>query len=121
MPYAEDTGPRNYLLQSETDCVYHLQALPLTFTAEFDTVEKTRKLFTKIILLIATLMTARVVVWFFEQRAHDKEYWLIFAHVIPFLLVIFAGAAAAIFIKNWTFRFFQTHVSRKNLQKNDLS
>ena len=28
--------------------------------------------------------------WFIEQRAHDKEYWLIFAHVIPFLLVIYA-------------------------------
>ena len=121
MPYAEDTGPRNYLLQSETDCVYHLQALPLTFTAEFDTVEKTRKLFTKIILLIAALMTARVVVWFFEQRAHDKEYWLIFAHVIPFLLVILVGAAAAIFIKNFACSLFQTYVAGKGPQKDDLS
>ena len=93
----------------------------MTCIAEFDTVEKTSKLFTKIILLIAALMTARVIVWFFEQRAHDKEYWLIFAHVIPFLLVIFAGAAAAIFIKNWAFCFFQKYVSGRNSQKNDLS
>ena len=83
--------------------------------------EKTSKLFTKIILLIAALMTARVIVWFFEQRAHDKEYWLIFAHIIPFLLVIFGGAAAAIFIKNWAFAFFQTYFSRRNSQKDDLS
>ena len=82
--------------------------------------EKTSKLFTKIILLIAALMTARVIVWFFEQRAHDKEYWLIFAHVIPFLLVILVGAAAAIFIKNWAFRLFLTYVFRKNSQTDDL-
>ena len=92
------------MLQSETDCVYHPQARPLTCTAEFDTVEKTSKLFTKIILLIAALMTARVIVWFLEQRAHDKEYWLIFAHVIPFLLAIFTGAAVLLFIKGWIFR-----------------
>ena len=83
--------------------------------------EKTSKLFTKIIMLIAALMTARVIVWFFEQRAHDKEYWLIFAHVIPFLLVIFAGAATAIFIKNCAFRFFQKYVSGRKSQKDDLS
>ena len=83
--------------------------------------EKISKLFTKIIMLIAALMTARVIVWFFEQRAHDKEYWLIFAHVIPFLLVIFVGATAAIFIKNWAFRFFQTYVAGKGRQKDDLS
>ena len=93
----------------------------MTCIAEFDTVEKTSKLFTKIIMLIAALMTARVIVWFFEQRAHDKEYWLIFAHVIPFLMAIFAGAAAAISIKNWAFRFFQTYFSGKNSQKDDLS
>ena len=83
--------------------------------------EKTSKLFTKIILLIAALMTARVVVWFFEQRAHEKEYWLIFAHVIPFLLLILVGAAAAIFIKNWAFRLFQTYFVGKGPQKHDLS
>ena len=102
------------------DCVYYPLARPLTCIAEFDTVEKTNKLFTKIILLIAALMTARVIVWFFEQRAHDKEYWLIFAHVIPFLLVIFAVAAAAIFTKNRAFRFFQTYFSGRNFQKDDL-
>ena len=83
--------------------------------------EKTSKFFTKIILLVAALMTARVIVWFFEQRAHDKEYWLIFAHVIPFLLVILVGAAAAIFIKNWAFRLFQTYFVGKGPQKHDLS
>ena len=83
--------------------------------------EKTSKLFTKIILLVAALTTARVIVWFFEQRAHDKEYWLIFAHVIPFLLVILVGAAAAIFIKNWAFRLFQTYFVGKGSQKHDLS
>ena len=83
--------------------------------------EKTSKLFTKIILLIAALMTARVVVWFFEQRAHEKEYWLIFAHVIPFLLLILVGAAAAIFIKNWAFRLFKTDVAEKGPQKDDPS
>ena len=83
--------------------------------------EKTSKLFTKIILLVAALVTARVIVWFFEQRAHDKEYWLIFAHVIPFLLVILVGAAAAIFIKNWAFRLFQTYFVGKGPQKHDLS
>mgnify|MGYP004176979977 CR=1 FL=1 len=83
--------------------------------------EKISKLFTKIIMLIAALMTARVIVWFFEQRAHDKEYWLIFAHVIPFLLTILVGVAAAIFIKNLAFRLIQAYVSEKGLQKDDLS
>ena len=83
--------------------------------------EHAGKLITRLILLVASLLTLRVIVWFFEQRAHDKEYWLIFAHVIPFLLVIFAGAAVAIFIKNWAFRFFQTYVSGRNSQKDDLS
>ena len=58
----------------------------------------------RLIQVIAALLTLRVAVWFFEQRAHDKEYWLIFAHVIPFLLVIFTGAALLLFIKNWIFR-----------------
>ena len=66
--------------------------------------ETTNRLLTKLIWLIAALLTLRVAVWFFEQRAHDKEYWLIFAHVVPFLLVIFTGTFALLFIKKWVFR-----------------
>lgn len=66
--------------------------------------ENTNRLLTKLIWLIAALLTLRVAVWFFEQRAHDKEYWLIFAHVVPFLLVIFTGTFALLFIKKWVFR-----------------
>lgn len=61
---------------------------------------------TRAIWAIAGLLTLRVAVWFFEQRAHDKEYWLIFAHVIPFLLVIFTSAFSLLLIKNWAFRRF---------------
>lgn len=66
--------------------------------------EHAGKLITRLILLIASLLTLRVIVWFFEQRAHDKEYWLIFAHVIPFLLVILAGAGLSILVLNWLLR-----------------
>ena len=66
--------------------------------------ENTNRLLTKLIWLIAALLTLRVAVWFFEQRAHDKEYWLILAHVVPFLLVIFTGTFALLFIKKWVFR-----------------
>jgi hypothetical protein len=66
--------------------------------------EHAGKLITRLILLIASLLTLRVIVWFFEQRAHDKEYWLIFAHVIPFLLAIIAGAGLSIFVLNWVLR-----------------
>ena len=66
--------------------------------------ENTNRHLTKLIWLIAALLTLRVAVWFFEQRAHDKEYWLIFAHVVPFLLVIFTGTFALLFIKKWVFR-----------------
>ena len=66
--------------------------------------ENTNRLLTKLIWLIAALLTLRVAVWFFEQRAHDKEYWLIFAHVVPFLLVIFTGTFALLFIKKWVFK-----------------
>ena len=66
--------------------------------------ENTNRFLTKFIWFIAALLTLRVIVWFFEQRAHDKEYWLIFAHVIPFLLVIFTGAFALLFINKWVFR-----------------
>ena len=58
----------------------------------------------RLIQVIAALLTLRVAVWFFEQRAHDKEYWLIFAHVIPFLLAIIAGAGLSIFVLNWVLR-----------------
>ena len=63
----------------------------------------------RLIQVIAALLTLRVGVWFFEQRAHDKEYWLIFAHVIPFLLVIFTGAVALLFIKRWVFGRLDRH------------
>ena len=66
--------------------------------------DNTNRFLTKFIWFITALLTLRVVVWFFEQRAHDKEYWLIFAHVIPFLLAIFTGAAVLLFIKGWMFR-----------------
>ena len=65
--------------------------------------ENTNRLLTRIIWLIAAFLTLRVVVWFFEQRAHDKEYWLIFAHVIPFLLVIFTATFALLLVKKWVF------------------
>ena len=38
--------------------------------------ENTNRFLTKFIWFIAALLTLRVIVWFFEQRAHDKEYWL---------------------------------------------
>ena len=59
---------------------------------------------TRAIWFVAGLLTLRVVVWFFEQRAHDKEYWLIFAHVVPFLLVIFTGTFILLFTKRFVFR-----------------
>ena len=66
--------------------------------------ETTKKLISRLIWLVTAALTLRVVVWFFEQRAHDKEYWLIFAHVIPFLLAIIAGAGLSIFVLNWVLR-----------------
>jgi len=69
--------------------------------------ETARKLISRLIWLVTAALTLRVVVWFFEQRAHDKEYWLIFAHVIPFLLVIFTGAFILLFITGWAFRRFR--------------
>ena len=74
--------------------------------------ENTNRLLTKLIWLIAALLTLRVAVWFFEQRAHDKEYWLIFAHVIPFLMVIYASAAILLFAKGWLFRKFAKDVAK---------
>ena len=66
--------------------------------------EHTNRFLTRFIWFIAALLTLRVVVWFFEQRAHDKEYWLIFAHVVPFMLTIIAGAVVLVLIKGWLFR-----------------
>lgn len=66
--------------------------------------EHAGKLIIRLVLLVASLLTLRVIVWFFEQRAHDKEYWLIFAHVIPFLLAIIAGAGVSIFVLKWVLR-----------------
>ena len=68
--------------------------------------EHAGKLIIRLVLLVASLLTLRVIVWFFEQRAHDKEYWLIFAHVIPFLLAIIAGAGVSIFVLKWVLRRF---------------
>ena len=65
--------------------------------------QDTNRFLTWLIWLVTALLTLRVAVWFFEQRAHDKEYWLISAHVVPFLLVIYTGAAALLFIKRWLF------------------
>ena len=69
--------------------------------------ETARKLISRLIWLVTAALTLRVVVWFFEQRAHGKEYWLIFAHVIPFLLVIFTGAFILLVITRWAFRRFR--------------
>ena len=66
--------------------------------------EHAGKLIIRLVLLVASLLTLRVIVWFFEQRAHDKEYWIIFAHVIPFLLAIIAGAGVSIFVLKWVVR-----------------
>ena len=66
--------------------------------------ERASRYISMIIWSAAFLSTLRVVVWFFEQRAHDKEYWLIFAHVIPFLLVIFTSAFILLFVKKLVFR-----------------
>ena len=66
--------------------------------------EHAGKLIIRLVLLVASLLTLRVIVWFFEQRAHDKEYWLIFAHVIPFLLAIIVGAGVSIFVLKWVLR-----------------
>ena len=66
--------------------------------------EHTNRFLTRFICFIAALLTLRVVVWFFEQRAHDKEYWLIFAHVVPFMLAIITGAVVLVLIKGWLFR-----------------
>ena len=66
--------------------------------------EKISKFLSRLVWATAALLTLRVVVWFFEQRAHDKEYWLIFAHVVPFLLVIFSSAITLVFIKSFIVR-----------------
>ena len=66
----------------------------------------TNKFLTWLIWLVTALLTLRVASWFVEQRAHDKEYWLIFAHVIPFLVVIYTGAAILLFVKRWLLRKF---------------
>ena len=66
--------------------------------------EHAGKLIIRLVLLVASLLTLRVIVWFFEQRAHGKEYWIIFAHVIPFLLAIIAGAGVSIFVLKWGVR-----------------
>ena len=68
--------------------------------------QDTNRFLTWLIWFVTALLTLRVAAWFVEQRAHDKEYWLIFAHVIPFLLVIYTGAAILLFTKRWLFRKF---------------
>ena len=42
--------------------------------------------------------------WGIGQRAHGKEYWLIFAHIIPFILLVLLGAGLALFIAHWCVR-----------------
>ncbi|MCH1474201.1 MAG: hypothetical protein L7W94_00885 [Alphaproteobacteria bacterium] len=68
--------------------------------------QDTNRFLTWLIGLVTALLTLRVAAWFIEQRAHDKEYWLIFAHVIPFLLAIYTIAAILLFAKGWLFRKF---------------
>ena len=42
--------------------------------------------------------------WGIGQRAHGKEYWLIFAHIIPFILLALLGAGLVLFIAHWCIR-----------------
>ena len=74
--------------------------------------QDTNRFLTWLIWFVTALLTLRVAAWFVEQRAHDKEYWLIFAHVIPFLLVIYTGAAILIFAKRWMFKKFAKGVAK---------
>ena len=74
--------------------------------------QDTNRFLTWLIWLVTALLTLRVVAWFVEQRGHDKEYWLIFAHVIPFLLVIYIGAAILLFGKRWLLRKFAKDIAK---------
>jgi len=65
--------------------------------------DETDRFLGRYIWFITALLTLRVIVWGFEQRAHDKEYWLILAHVIPFLLVLFTGALILLLLKKLVF------------------
>ena len=68
--------------------------------------QDTNRFLTWLIWFVTAMLTLWVAAWFVEQRAHNKEYWLIFAHVIPFLLVIYTGAAILLFAKRWLFKKF---------------
>ena len=68
--------------------------------------QRANRFLTWLIWFVTAMLTLRVAAWFIEQRAHDKEYWLIFAHVIPFLLVIYASAVILLYAKGWLFRKF---------------
>ena len=68
--------------------------------------QDTNRFLTWLIWFVTAMLTFWVADWFVEQRTHDKEYWLIFAHVIPFLVVIYTGAAILLFAKIWLFRKF---------------
>ena len=63
-----------------------------------------RKVIKGIVGGIVLVMFIYAAYWGGGQRAHGKEYWLIFAHIIPFVLLVLLGAGLVLFIAHWCMR-----------------
>lgn len=62
---------------------------------------RTRKVINGIVGVIVLALFFYAAYWGFGQRAHGKEYWLIFAHIIPFILLVLLTASLVLFIAHW--------------------
>lgn len=60
-----------------------------------------RKIITSLVYVAMLMLFVWACLWGFDQRVHGKEYWLIFAHIVPFLLVVVLGAGLILVISHW--------------------
>lgn len=72
-----------------------------------------RKTINGIVGGIVLVLCLYAAYWGVGQRGHGKEYWLIFAHVIPFVLLVLAGAGLVLFIAHWCLRRIETKSPRE--------
>jgi len=63
-----------------------------------------RKIFAGVVSGTVVFLMFRALLWGLDQRAHGKDYWLIFAHVIPFMAVVLLAALLILLGSNWLIR-----------------
>ena len=60
-----------------------------------------RKIVAGVVSGTVVFLLFQSLLWALEQREHGKDYWLILAHVVPFVIVVLLGAFLVLLLSGW--------------------